>query len=119
MQQISWNSIPIEKLGEGIARRYLCGERITLARFELMKGSQVPEHSHENEQISYVLEGSLRFVLAGQPVDVGAGEVLIIPPNVPHSAEATQDCQALDIFSPVRQDWINKEDAYLRGSAQE
>ena len=116
MQHISWESIPLEKLGEGIARRYLCGERITVAQFELAAGSRVPEHAHENEQISYVLSGTLRFVLAGKPVDVRAGEVLVIPPNVPHSAEALEDSHALDIFSPIRQDWINKDDAYLRGN---
>lgn len=115
MQHIAWNSIPLEKLGEGIARRFLCGERITVAQFELKKGALVPEHSHENEQISYILEGTLRFVLAGQPVEVRAGEVLVIPPQVPHSAEAIADCRALDIFSPIRQDWVNKDDAYLRG----
>ena len=118
MNHISWESIPLEKLGEGIARRYLCGERITVAQFELKKGALVPEHAHANEQISCVLEGALRFVLAGEPVVVRAGEVLVIPPSVPHSAEATEDCRALDIFSPVRQDWLNNDDAYLRGPAR-
>ena len=118
MNPISWDSLPLEKLTEGIARRYLCGEHITVAQFELQKGALVPEHSHENEQISYVLEGVLRFALAGKPVDVRAGEMLVIPSHVPHSAEALDDCRALDIFSPVRQDWVNKDDAYLRGSSQ-
>ena len=118
MKSIHWDSLPLEKLSEGITRRYLCGERITVAEFNLQKGSLVPEHSHENEQISYVLEGVLRFALNGKPVDVLAGEMLVIPPNVPHSAEALAHCRALDIFSPIRQDWVNNDDAYLRGSSK-
>ena len=115
MQHIAWDSLPFEKLGEGIARRFLCGERITVAQFELKRGALVPEHSHDNEQISYILEGALRFVLAGKPVEIRAGEVLVIPPHVAHSAEAIEDCRALDIFAPIRQDWVDKTDAYLRG----
>jgi quercetin dioxygenase-like cupin family protein len=115
MNHVVWDSLPLETLSEGVARRFVCGERITVAQFELKKGSLVPEHSHDNEQISYVLEGTLRFALDGRPLDVSAGEMLVIPPNVLHSAEALVDCRALDIFSPVRQDWINKDDAYLRG----
>jgi len=118
MNHVAWDSLPLEKLSEGIARRFLCGERITVAQFELKKGSFVPEHSHENEQISYVLQGVLRFALAGEPVEVRAGEMLVIPPNVPHSAEALDDCRALDIFAPIRQDWIDQDDAYLRGGSR-
>ena len=118
MKLIPWDSLPLETLGDGIARRYLTGEKITVAQFVLKKGAAVPEHSHESEQISYVLEGVLRFVVAGEPQMVRAGEALIIPSSIPHSAEAVEDCRALDIFSPIRQDWLTNDDAYLRGGVK-
>ena len=88
--------------------------RKLLARVYLAKGCKVPEHSHHNEQISIIEEGSLKFVIAGEEKVVKAGEVLRIPPHVPHSAEAEEDCVGVDIFSPVREDWIRGDDAYLR-----
>ena len=115
MKVTSWKSIPLEPLSAGITRRYLTGERITVAQFELKKGATVPEHHHESEQLSYVLEGALKFTLAGEVVLVRAGEVLTIPSNLPHSAVALEDSRALDIFSPIRQDWLANDDAYLRG----
>ena len=85
-----------------------------LARIVLEPGAIVPEHSHHNEQISYILEGALRFHVGGEEKVVRAGEVLIIPPHVPHSAEALERTVDLDIFTPPRQDWITGDDAYLR-----
>ena len=87
---------------------------MTVARLYLRKGSSVPEHSHHNEQISMIEQGSLKFVIAGQETVVKAGQVLRIPPNVPHSAEAMEDSVAVDLFSPPREDWIRGDDAYLR-----
>ncbi len=87
---------------------------MTVARLYLRKGSSVPEHSHHNEQISMIEQGSLKFVIAGQETVVKAGQVLRIPPNVPHSAEALEDSVAVDLFSPPREDWIRGDDAYLR-----
>jgi quercetin dioxygenase-like cupin family protein len=75
----------------------------------------VPEHAHENEQITYILEGRLRFALGEETVDVAAGEVLTIPPNVPHAAEALEDTLDVDVFTPPREDWLTGTDAYLRG----
>jgi quercetin dioxygenase-like cupin family protein len=87
-----------------------------LARVLLKKGCVVPMHSHENEQITYILEGALKFRLNGDEVVVRAGEVLCIPPHVPHEAIAVEDTVDLDVFTPPREDWINKTDAYLRGA---
>lgn len=85
-----------------------------LARVLLKKGCVVPMHSHENEQVTYVLEGALHFTVGGEEVTVHSGEVLCIPPHVPHEATALEDTVDLDVFTPPRADWINKTDAYLR-----
>lgn len=85
-----------------------------IAHVYLAKGAIVPEHAHENEQITYILEGKLRFTLGDETVDVGAGEVLTIPPNVPHAAEALEDTLDVDVFTPPREDWLAGTDAYLR-----
>ncbi len=111
--------MPVEALGPLIDRQFVYGERAMLARLVLRKGAVVPEHSHDNEQISYILEGALRFTLGmgdgREERVVSAGEVLIIPSNLPHSALALEDTVDLDVFTPPRADWISGEDAYLRG----
>ena len=104
----------MEDLNPLLGRHFVVGQNIMLARVLLKKGCMVPEHSHHNEQISYVVEGALKFGIDGKEIVVSAGEVLIIPPNMPHSAEAISDCESLDIFNPPRADWMNKTDAYLR-----
>ena len=112
-----WEDIPKEALSEGLARRLITGERMMLAHVYLRQGAVVPLHSHENEQLTYILEGGLRFWIGAdeaQVVDVMAGEVLHIPSNVPHKAEALADPLDVDIFSPPRQDWLDKTDDYLR-----
>ena len=86
-----------------------------VAQVFLKKDAVVPEHHHESEQITYILEGALKFQLEGREIVVGKGQVLRIPSNVPHSAVALEDTLDLDIFSPIRQDWLIKDDAYLRG----
>ena len=87
-----------------------------LAQFQLARGAVIPLHSHHHEQVSYILEGSLKFWLGPdeEAIVVGAGEIIHIPAHLPHRAEAFEDCVALDLFSPPREDWINREDAYLR-----
>jgi quercetin dioxygenase-like cupin family protein len=112
-----WADIPKEELSPLIERRLVTGERLMLAHVYLAKGAIVPRHAHENEQLTYILEGTLRFWLGDDegPVDVAAGEVLHIPSNVPHRAEALADTLDVDIFSPPRQDWLDGTDAYLRG----
>jgi quercetin dioxygenase-like cupin family protein len=115
LQYTGFDSIPIEYLNPLIDRQFVHGERAMLARLVLRKGAIVPEHSHENEQITYILEGALHFTMGdGQVITVRAGEVLVIPSNMPHKAEALEDTIDLDVFAPPRADWIAGTDAYLR-----
>jgi quercetin dioxygenase-like cupin family protein len=112
-----WEALPREKLSEKLERRMITGDRMMIAHIYLKKGCVVPRHQHENEQITYVLEGALRFRLGDEPaqqVDVRSGEVLHIPSNVPHSAEALEDTLDVDIFDPPRRDWLDGTDLYLR-----
>jgi quercetin dioxygenase-like cupin family protein len=111
----SFAEIPVDHMNPLLDRQYVHGEQGMLARILLRKGCIVPTHSHENEQITYILEGALKFVLGdGQTITVRAGEVLVIPPNLPHSAEALEDTVDLDVFTPPRADWIDGTDNYLR-----
>jgi quercetin dioxygenase-like cupin family protein len=114
----SWSSIPAEELNPLLTRQFVHGSQAMLSRIVLKKGCLVPRHIHPNEQIAYLVSGSLRFLLeedgATQQYIVRAGDVLVIPGNVPHSAEALEDTVNFDLFAPPRQDWINNEDSYLR-----
>jgi len=114
LQHIRLEDMPVEHLNPLIDRQFVAGDRSMLARIILRKGSIVPEHSHDNEQITYVLDGALKFVIEGKEVIVRSGEILVIPSNLPHSAEALEDTVDLDIFCPPREDWIRGTDAYLR-----
>ena len=112
-----WDDMPKEQVSEKLSRRLVTGDRMMLAHVYLKKGCVVPKHQHENEQLTYIIEGSLKFFLGedGKEIlTVGPGEVLHIPSNVFHEAHALEDTLDVDIFSPPRQDWINKTDAYLR-----
>jgi quercetin dioxygenase-like cupin family protein len=111
---IDWSTIPTESLNPQIDRQFVNTERITVARFFLKKGVKVPEHHHPNEQIAFILSGSLRFNLEGRSVTLRPGDTLCIPPNVPHSAEALEDTIDLDVFTPPRADWTSGNDGYLR-----
>ncbi len=113
-----WDDMDRERVSDQLERRLITGERMMLAHVYLQKGCVVPKHHHENEQITYVLEGALHFRIGAdesEEVIVRAGEVLHIPPNVPHKAVALEDTLDVDIFSPPRQDWLDKSDTYLRG----
>ncbi len=114
LQHIRLQDMPVEHLNPLMDRQFVAGERSMLARIILRKGSIVPQHSHDNEQITYVLEGALKFVIEGKELIVRSGEILVIPSNMPHSAEALEDTVDLDIFCPPREDWIRGTDAYLR-----
>lgn len=117
LQHYRWDDIPEESLKGTITRRMISGERMMIAQVLLKKGDDVPKHSHHNEQLTYVVSGKLRLLLGEDgehEVVVGAGEVLVIPPNLPHSALALEDTVDVDVFSPPREDWLNKTDAYLR-----
>jgi quercetin dioxygenase-like cupin family protein len=115
LQYIPWHRIPLEDLNPLLQRQFVVGQEIMLARVLLKKGCVVPEHSHHNEQLTYVLDGALKFWIDGQEIVVHSGEVLCIPANMPHKAEALEDTVDLDVFNPPRADWINKTDQYLRG----
>lgn len=112
-----WNDMPKEQVSDMLSRRLVTGDRMMLAHVYLKKGCVVPRHQHENEQLTYILDGALQFFLGPEGkeiVTVRSGEVLHIPSNVPHEAHALEDTLDVDVFSPPRQDWINKTDAYLR-----
>ena len=109
-----WNDIEVEPLSPLVGRQMIVGTNVMVARVLLKKGAKVPQHSHHNEQVTYVLEGALRFIIDGREITVSAGEVLCIPPHMPHEAIALEDTVDLDIFNPPRQDWIDKDDACLR-----
>jgi quercetin dioxygenase-like cupin family protein len=112
-----WADVELEPLSPLITRQYVVGTHTMLARIVLKNGARVPMHQHFHEQISHVVEGALNFVVDGEEVTVRAGEILTIPPDVPHEVVALEDSVALDIFNPPRQDWIDGDDAYLRGGA--
>jgi quercetin dioxygenase-like cupin family protein len=115
---VRWDALPWEPLNPLLGRRLISAERIMLAHVQLKKGCLVPRHSHENEQLTYILSGALHFWLGedeSEEVVVRAGEVLVIPSNLPHKALALEDTLDMDVFSPPRQDWLSGTDAYLRG----
>jgi quercetin dioxygenase-like cupin family protein len=114
MQHFTWDSMEKEQLNPKFWRRLVTGEKAMLAQIFLGKGFVVPEHHHESEQISYIVQGALKFHLEGKEIVVRSGEVLLIPSNVPHSAVALEDTIDFDIFAPIRVDWITGKDDYLR-----
>jgi len=112
-----WDSMKKERVSDMLERRLITGDRMILAHVYLKKGCIVPKHSHENEQLTYILEGALKFKIGddgAEEIVVSAGEVLLIPSNVPHMAEALEETLDVDVFSPPRQDWLDKKDDYLR-----
>jgi quercetin dioxygenase-like cupin family protein len=112
-----WDSMRKERVSDMLERRLITGERMMLAHVYLKKGCIVPKHSHENEQLTYILEGALKFWIGedgSEEITVSAGEVLLIPSHVPHKAEALEETLDVDVFSPPRQDWLDKKDDYLR-----
>jgi len=116
-QHYRWNDLPAEPLKGTLSRRLITGDRMMIAHVYFKKGDDVPQHSHDNEQITYVLEGALQFWLGAdgaQELTVRAGEVLVIPSNLPHRALALEDTLDVDVFNPPRQDWLNGSDAYIR-----
>jgi quercetin dioxygenase-like cupin family protein len=115
LQYIPWDTIPLEELNPLLQRQFVVGQEIMLARVLLKRGCIVPEHSHHNEQLTYILDGALKFWIDGREIVVHAGEMLCIPAHLPHKAEALEDTVDLDVFTPPRADWINKADQYLRG----
>ena len=116
VRHFRWAEMPKERVTDQISRRLITGERMMLAHVYLDKGSIVPKHSHENEQLTYILEGALHFWIGEdqrEEVVVRAGEVLYIPSNVRHKALALEDTLDVDVFSPPREDWLNHTDSYF------
>jgi quercetin dioxygenase-like cupin family protein len=114
LQHIPWDSVELETLNPLIDRHFIVGQNIMVSRVLIKKGGVVPEHSHYNEQITYILDGALKFWIDGREIVVKAGEVLTIPPHMPHRAEALVDTIDLDVFNPPREDWMAGTDRYLR-----
>ena len=117
VRRFRWDDMPKETVTPLLDRRLITGERMMLAHVYLKKGCVVPLHQHDNEQLTYILEGGLRFWIgseSAEPFVLGPGEVLVIPSNVPHKAEAVADTLDVDVFCPPRQDWLDKTDDYLR-----
>ncbi len=119
MEHFTWDSVPLEVMSDMISRKVISGEKAMIAQVFLKKDAVVPEHRHESEQVTYILEGALKFELEGREVVVHKGEVLRIPSFVPHRAVALEDTLDLDVFSPIRKDWLAKDDAYLRRGDRE
>lgn len=119
VRQFRWDEMPKERVTDDISRRLVTGDRMMLAHVYLDRGSVVPRHAHDNEQITYILEGALRFWIGEEGAEdeeelvVRAGEVLHIPSRVPHEAEALEDTLDVDVFCPPRQDWLDGTDAYF------
>ena len=115
LRHVPWHTIDLEDLNPLLQRQFVVGCDIMVARVLMKKGCIIPLHSHFNEQFTYILEGALKFWVDGKEIVVNAGEVLTIPPHMPHKAEAMVDTVDLNVFNPPRADWINKTDQYLRG----
>jgi quercetin dioxygenase-like cupin family protein len=109
-----WDEIALEKVTEVISRKIVTGERAMLSQIYLKRGALVPMHKHESEQLTYVMQGALRFLVGGEEAIVREGEVLVIPTWVEHQVEALDDTLTLDLFSPIRHDWLNGTDDYFR-----
>ena len=114
MEVHRWHEEPVEQLNPSIGRQMLHTDRMTVARIHLAAGAVVPRHQHENEQVANVVSGRLRFIVDDDQVVVGVGDSVTIPPNVPHEVEALEDTIVIDVFAPVREDWVRGDDAYLR-----
>ena len=114
VKHIQWDKIPIENMNPLLDRQIVVGDQVMVARVLLKKGCVVPLHQHHNEQITYVESGALHFPIEGEELTVRSGEFLCIPPHAPHTALALEDTVDIDLFTPPREDWINKTDQYLR-----
>jgi quercetin dioxygenase-like cupin family protein len=108
-----WDEIALEKVTEMLSRKIVTGEREMLSQIYMKRGCLVPSHSHESEQMTYVLQGALKFLIEGEEITVREGEVLHIPSWVVHQAEALEDTFELDLFSPIRRDWLDHTDDYF------
>jgi quercetin dioxygenase-like cupin family protein len=114
IQKISWKTKEVEKLSDSLSRQAVFGEKGTLARLSIKRGGGAARHSHVNEEYSSIVSGAVKYVFDDLEVVVNAGEILVIPPNVPHAVVALEETVDVLFFSPARQDWVRGEDQYLR-----
>ena len=114
LEKTSWNAVELERLSDKLTRQMISGDNATISQLVLKRGATVPRHSHINEQYSWIISGKLKFIFDDREMVLGAGEILLIPANTPHAAVAEEDTVDVDIFAPRREDWIRKDDAYLR-----
>ena len=114
MKSVKWSEIPEDNLIDGIKRKIVTGDKVMLGKLYFPKGSKVPAHKHESEQVTNVFSGMLKFLIDGQEIIVKSGETLVIPSLIEHSAEALEETEEIDTFSPIRTDWLDGSDAYLR-----
>jgi quercetin dioxygenase-like cupin family protein len=115
---LKWDEVPLEQVAEGMSRQIVTGEKMTIARIYFDDGFIVPLHAHENEQVTQVVEGTMRFWFdeaKTETRDLHAGEVMVIPPHFPHGAQMIGRVVEIDMWSPRREDWLKKTDDYLRG----
>ena len=120
LAKFRWDDMPREELSTGLTRRLVTGDKVMIAHVYFTKGTEVPRHHHHNEQLTYILEGTLQFFFGENDEEtqtVHAGEVLVIPSDLPHRAVALEDTLDVDVFAPPRQDWLDGTDTYLRGGA--
>jgi quercetin dioxygenase-like cupin family protein len=113
-EKTSWNAVEVENLSDKLTRQMIFGENATIAKFIMKRGASVARHSHVNEQYSWIISGKLKIIFDDREIVVGTGEILLIPANTPHAAIAEEDTVDVDVFAPRREDWIRKEDDYLR-----
>lgn len=118
VRRYRWDDLPAEQLKPGLSRKLITSQRMMIAHVYFKDGEEVPRHSHENEQLTYILSGALHFWFGAhdeQEIIVRAGEVVVIPSHVPHRAVAVGETLDVDVFCPPREDWLAGTDAYLRG----
>jgi len=115
VNKTSWNQVETEAMSAGLRRQMLNGKKVSLGRMRFESGTKVPVHKHANEQITIVVSGTLLLHLDEREIELGEGEMILIPGNIPHGAVALEETETLEIFAPRREDWITKNDAYLRG----
>ena len=108
-----WDEIALEKVTEMLSRKIVTGEREMLVQVYIKRGCLIPLHAHQSEQMTYVLQGALKFLVAGEEITVREGEVIHIPSGVAHQSEALEDTFELDVFSPIREEWLTGADEDL------